>query len=127
MTTNIDEIKQGIAEGTGFIRDHTGDVKLLKEEQDRVGKAVEEVLEGQKQAKRDQLLTRRPNDRLRVVGGQYDGLDSLDLAIMRSLWHGLVKKPGEMGVKETEHIKERLVAIAGGVGAMDEANGGDGE
>ena len=85
----IDEMQKEIVETQEFVRERLGPVTkeltLMREEQERLAGEVRRVLEHDRSVRRDALLGRTSNDRVRVRGGKLDGFDLVDLAVMRSL------------------------------------------
>ena len=93
----MEEIQREIAATQAFVQERFDplrrDVELARDEARRLGDQVHQVLERQRQERRDGLLVRGSNDRLRVRGGKLDGFDLVDLAIMRSLMHAQKARP----------------------------------
>ena len=93
----MEEIQREIAATQAFVQERFDplrrDVELARDEARRLGDQVRQVLERQRQERRDGLLARGSNDRLRVRGGKLDGFDLVDLAIMRSLMHAQKARP----------------------------------
>ncbi len=85
----IDEMQKEIVETQEFVRERLGPVTkgltLMREEQERLAGEVRSVLERDRSVRRDALLSRGSNDRVRARGGKLDGFDLVDLAVMRSL------------------------------------------
>jgi len=87
--SEVDEIQREIVQTQQFVRDRfdplTRELTLVREEQDRLAGEVRRVLEQERAARRESVLRRASNDRLRVRGGKLDGFDLVDMAITRSL------------------------------------------
>ena len=85
----VAEIQREIAQTQSFVQERLDpmrrEVGLLREEQERLAGEVRTLLAQQRSERRDAVLSRASNDRVRVRGGQLDGFDMVDLAIMRSL------------------------------------------
>ncbi len=93
----IVEIQREIAQTQSFLKDRLdpikGEIALLREEQERMASEVRRVLDQQRSVRREAILGPTSNDRLRVHGGQLDGFDMVDLAIMRSLLRAQQARP----------------------------------
>ena len=85
----VAEIQREIAQTQSFVQERLDpmrrEVGLLREEQERLAGEVRTLLAQQRSERRESVLSRASNDRVRVRGGQLDGFDMVDLAIMRSL------------------------------------------
>ena len=85
----MDEMQKEIVETQEFVRERLGPVTkeltLMREEQQRLSAEVRRVLERERETRREEVLRKGSNGRLRARGGKLDGFDLLDLAVMRSL------------------------------------------
>lgn len=87
--TGIEDIQQEISQTRAFVQERFDplrrEIGMVREEQERLGEQIRGALEAQRRQRRDALLTRMSNDRVRVSGGKFDGFDLVDMAFVRSL------------------------------------------
>ena len=93
----FEEIQREIAQTQAFVQERFDPMKrelgLVREEQERLATDVRGLLERQRDQRRDAVLRGGANDRVRVRGGRLDGLDLVDMAIMRSLLAAQQSRP----------------------------------
>ena len=122
----IDEMQKEIVETQEFVRERLGPVTkeltLMREEQERLAGEVRRVLEHDRSARRDALLGRGSNDRVRVRGGKLDGFDLVDLAVMRSLLAAQQARPQDYDPRALRAWQESVARAMDSttVGAGDE-------
>ena len=93
MTTNdIEGIKKDLADINSFVRERfepvSREVGLLREETERIGKAVNAVAERERSVRRNALSGYAQDAGLPTVpSGAYAGMDILDLALVRRFAH----------------------------------------
>ena len=121
----IDEIQREIVETQEFVRERLGPVTkeltLMREEQERLAGEVRRVLERDRSARRDALLGRGSNERVRVRGGKLDGFDLVDLAVMRSLLTAQQARPQDYDPRSLRAWQESVTK------AMDSTTAGAGD
>ncbi len=121
----IDEMQKEIVETQEFVRERLGPVTreltLMREEQERLAGEVRSVLEHDRSARRDALLGRASNDRVRVRGGKLDGFDLVDLAVMRSLLAAQQARPQDYDPRSLRAWQESVAK------AMDSTTAGAGD
>ncbi len=126
---DIDSIKQGIAEVQSFIQERydplAHNVQLLREEQQRLSGHLRESLASQRRM--NVLALAQPTSGPRVIGGPYDGLDRLDLAIMRSVATAMRLNPHGLGARQVMDIDGWIERIDGSRRAMDSTTAGAGD
>ena len=91
-TTDIEEIKKELADINSFVRERfepvSREVGLLREETERIGKAVNATAERERSARRNALGSYAQDGALPTVpSGAYAGMDILDLALVRRFAH----------------------------------------
>ena len=88
-TWELETIKNEVAEVREFYRQRLDtDLPPLREELERLSRAVGDITEKQRAGERQAMLARYAgggNDRPRVPFGKYQGMDALDLACVRSV------------------------------------------
>ncbi len=121
----IDEMQKEIVETQEFVRERLGPVTkeltLMREEQERLAGEVRSVLEHDRSARRDALLGRGSNDRVRVRGGKLDGFDLVDLAVIRSLLAAQQARPQDYDPRSLRAWQESVAK------AMDSTTAGAGD
>ena len=121
----IDEIQREIVETQEFVRERLGpitkELTLMREEQERLAGEVLRVLERDRSVRRDALLGRGSNDRVRVRGGKLDGFDLVDLAVMRSLLTAQQARPQDYDQRSLRAWQESVTK------AMDSTTAGAGD
>ncbi len=121
----IDEMQKEIVETQEFVRERLGPVTreltLMREEQERLAGEVRSVLEHDRSTRRDALLGRMSNDRVRVRGGKLDGFDLVDLAVMRSLLAAQQARPQDYDPRSLRAWEESVAR------AMDSTTAGSGD
>lgn len=127
--SDIDSIRRGIADVQSFIQDRydpmAHNVHLLREEQQRLSGQVREVLTSQRRM--NLLAMSRPNDGPRVIGGSYDGMDRLDLAIMRSIATAMHVNPHGLGPRQVQGLEGWMERLDGCRRALDSTTAGSGD
>ena len=95
--SEVEEIQREIVQTQEFVRERlnpiTKELALMREEQERLAGEVRRALERDRSSRRDAVLSRTTNDRVRVRGGKLDGFDLVDLAIARSLFSAQQARP----------------------------------
>ena len=95
--SEVEEIQREIVQTQEFVRERlnpiTKELALMREEQERLAGEVRRALERNRSSRRDAVLSRTTNDRVRVRGGKLDGFDLVDLAIARSLFSAQQARP----------------------------------
>ena len=95
--SDMDEIRREIAATQAFVQERFDpvrkEVELVREEQERLGDQVRQLLERQRRQRREWLQAGGGGDRVRVRGGKLDGFDLVDLAVMRSLMEAQARRP----------------------------------
>ena len=132
-TWEMETIKNEVAEAREFYRQRLdADIPPLQEEIGRLSQAVSDLTEKQRAGERKALLANYGggasaggigigNDRPRVVGGKYRGMDALDLACVRSVLAAQQREPGEVNPRLLEDWQANLKA------AMDSTTAGSGD
>ena len=98
-TWELETIKNEVAEVPDFYRQRLdADIPPLREELERLGRAVGDLTEKQRAGERQAMLARygggNLGDRPRVPFGKYQGMDALDLACVRSVLASQQREPG---------------------------------
>lgn len=121
----IEEIQREIAQTQSFVQERLDPMKremgLVREEQERIAGEIRKVLEHQRSERREAVLSRVTNDRVRVRGGRLDGFDMVDLAIMRSLLAAQQARPKDYEPATLRAWEESVRR------AMDSTTGGAGD
>ena len=91
-TTDIEGIKKDLADINSFVRERfepvSNEVGLLREETERIGKAVNTAMERERNLRRNALSSYAQDAGLPTVpSGAYAGMDILDLALVRRFAH----------------------------------------
>jgi HK97 family phage major capsid protein len=126
-TWELETIKNEVAEVREFYRQRMdADLPPLREEMERLSRAVGELTEKQRSGERQAMLARyagmdRGGDRPRVPFGKYQGMDALDLACVRSVLAAQQREPGDVNPRALEDWQANLKA------AMDSATAGAGD
>ena len=128
-TWELDTIKNEVAEVREFYRQRLdADIPPLREELERLSRAVGEITEKQRASERQAMLAHYfdgvragGNDRPRVPFGKYRGMDALDLACVRSVLAAQQREPGDVNPRMLEDWQANLKA------AMDSATAGSGD
>ena len=121
----VAEIQREIAQTQSFVQERLDpmrrEVGLLREEQERLAGEVRTLLAQQRSERRDAVLSRASNDRVRVRGGQLDGFDMVDLAIMRSLLTAQQARPQDYDARALQAWEQSVQR------AMDSTTAGAGD
>ena len=130
-TWELETIKNEVAEVREFYRQRMdADLPPLREELERLSRAVGDLTEKQRVGERQAMLARfsgggrggeRGGDRPRVPFGKYQGMDALDLACVRSVLAAQQREPGDVNPRALEDWQANLKA------AMDSATAGSGD
>ena len=124
-TWELETIKNEVAEVREFYRQRLdADLPPLREEIERLSRAVGEITEKQRAGERQAMLARYAgsgNDRPRVPFGKYQGMDALDLACVRSVLAAQQREPGDANPRMLEDWQANLKA------AMDSTTAGAGD
>ena len=126
-TWELETIKNEVAEVREFYRQRMdADLPPLREEMERLSRAVGELTEKQRSGERQAMLARyagmdRGGDRPRVPFGKYQGMDALDLACVRSVLAAQQREPGDVNPRALEDWQANLKA------AMDSTTAGAGD
>ena len=130
-TWELETIKNEVAEVREFYRQRMdADLPPLREEMERLTRAVGELTEKQRVGEKQAMLARfsgggaggeRGGDRPRVPFGKYQGMDALDLACVRSVLAAQQREPGDVNPRALEDWQANLKA------AMDSATAGTGD
>ncbi len=130
-TWELETIKNEVAEVREFYRQRLdADLPPLREEMERLSRAVGELTEKQRVGERQAMLARfsggghgmdRGSDRPRVPFGKYQGMDALDLACVRSVLAAQQREPGDVNPRALEDWQANLKA------AMDSTTAGAGD
>ena len=130
-TWELDTIKNEVAEVREFYRQRMdADLPPLREEMERLSRAVGELTEKQRVGEKQAMLARfsgggpgweRGGDRPRVSFGKYQGMDALDLACVRSVLAAQQREPGDVNPRALEDWQANLKA------AMDSTTAGAGD
>ena len=117
-TTDIEGIKKDLAEINSFVRERfepvSREVGLLREETERIGKAVNAAAERERSVRRNALSgytqeAARPT----VPSGAYAGMDILDLALVRRFAHSQRREGlATAWIERAEEAKRLLAAGA---------------
>ena len=108
-TNELEELKGEIGEITKFVKER---VEPVHDERVRLRKALEGLLETQKDQQRAALLTAGESEGDGVVkSGPYSGMDALDLGIMKSVHQAAARQAGPESVKDWDvRIKAALTS-----------------
>ena len=121
----VAEIQREIAQTQSFVQERLDpmrrEVGLLREEQERLAGEVRTLLGQQRSERREAVLSRASNDRVRVRGGQLDGFDMVDLAIMRSLLTAQQARPQDYDSRALQAWEQSVQR------AMDSTTAGAGD
>ena len=121
----VAEIQREIAQTQSFVQERLDpmrrEVGLLREEQERLAGEVRTLLAQQRSERRESVLSRASNDRVRVRGGQLDGFDMVDLAIMRSLLTAQQARPQDYDSRALQAWEQSVQR------AMDSTTAGAGD
>ena len=121
----MDEMQKEIVETQEFVRERLGPVTkeltLMREEQQRLSAEVRRVLERERETRREEVLRKGANGRLRARGGKLDGFDLLDLAVMRSLLAAQQARPHDYDPRSLRAWEESVTK------AMDSVTAGSGD
>ncbi len=130
-TWELETIKNEVAEVREFYRQRLdADLPPLREEMERISRAVGELTEKQRSGEKQAMLARyagmergmeRGGDRPRVPFGKYQGMDALDLACVRSVLAAQQRDPGDVNPRALEDWQANLKA------AMDSTTAGAGD
>ncbi len=126
-TWELETIKNEVAEVREFYRQRMdADLPPMREELERLSRAVGELTENQRSGERQAMLARfsgmdRGGDRPRVPFGKYQGMDALDLACVRSVLAAQQREPGDVNPRALEDWQANLKA------AMDSTTAGAGD
>ena len=126
-TWELETIKNEVAEVREFYRQRMdADLPPLREELERLSRAVGDLTEKQRSGERQAMLARfsgmdRGGDRPRVPFGKYQGMDALDLACVRSVLAAQQREPGDVNPRALEDWQANLKA------AMDSTTAGAGD
>ena len=121
----IEEIQREIVQTQEFVRERfdpiTRELSLVRQEQERLAGEVRRVLEQDRTARREAVLGRGTNDRMRVRGGKLDGFDLVDMAIARSLLSAQQARPQDYDPRKLRAWEESVAK------AMDSTTAGAGD
>ena len=127
-TWELETIKNEVAEVREFYRQRMdADLPPLREELERLSRAVGDLTEKQRSGERQAMLARYAGmdraggDRPRVLFGKYQGMDALDLACVRSVLAAQQREPGDVNPRALEDWQANLKA------AMDSTTAGTGD
>ena len=130
-TWELETIKNEVAEVREFYRQRLdADLPPLREEMERLSRAVGELTEKQRVGEKQAMLAgfsgggrggERGVDRARVPFGKYQGMDALDLACVRSVLAAQQREPGDVNPRALEDWQANLKA------AMDSTTAGSGD
>ena len=116
-TTELEDLKNDLGEITKFVKDRA---EPVHDERVRLRKALEGLLEGQREQKRSALLDDSATGVDGVVkGGAYDGMDVLDLGIMKSVQKAVERQVGPESVRDWD-VRLKAAMTSTGVGTGDE-------
>ena len=121
-TTDIEGIKKDLAEINSFVRERfepvSQEVGLLREETERIGKAVNAVAERERSARRNALGSYAQDAGLPTVpSGAYAGMDILDLALVRRFAHS--QRREGLATAWVERAEEAKQLLAGSITLAD--------
>ena len=114
-TTDIEGIKKDLAEINSFVRERfepvSREVGLLREETERIGKAVNAAAERERSVRRNALGSYAQDAGLPTVpSGAYAGMDILDLALVRRFAHSQQREGLATAWVERAEEAKRLLA-----------------
>ena len=121
-TTDIEGIKRDLADINSFVRERfepvSREVGLLREETERVGKAVNTAMERERSARRNALSGYAQDAGLPTVpSGAYAGMDILDLALVRRFAQS--QRREGFGPAWIERAEEAKRLLAGSITPVD--------
>ena len=114
-TTDIEGIKKDLADINAFVRERfepvSNEVGLLREETERIGKAVNTAMERERSIRRNALSGYAQNAAPPTVpSGAYAGMDILDLALVRRFAHSQRREGmATAWIERAEEAKRLLV------------------
>lgn len=123
MTTKeLIEVVSGIRE---FVQERD---TVLSDEMKRLSADVKKALEFGRESRRASLLSTvgGSNDRPRVRGGKYHGMDMLDLGILRSLANGILADR-RSDASQIQYAQNWLERVEGAARALDSETSGAGD
>ena len=114
-TTDIEGIKKDLADINSFVRERfepvSREVGLLREETERIGKAVNTAMERERSARRNALSGYAQEGAPPTVpSGAYAGMDILDLALVRRFAHSQRREGLATAWMERAEEAKRLLA-----------------
>ena len=115
-TTDIEGIKKDLADINSFVRERfepvSNEVGLLREETERIGKAVNTAMERERSARRSALSGYAQDVGTPIVpSGAYAGMDILDLALVRRFAHSQRREGlATAWIERAEEAKRLLAA-----------------
>ena len=121
-TTDIEGMKKDLAEINSFVRERfepvSREVGLLREETERIGKAVSAAAERERSARRSALGGYAQDAGLPTVpSGAYAGMDILDLALVRRFAHS--QRREGLATAWVERAEEAKRLLAGSITPAD--------
>jgi len=121
-TTDIEGIKKDLAEINSFVRERfepvSREVGLLREETERIGKAVNAAAERERRVRRSALGGYAQDAGLPTVpSGAYAGMDILDLALVRRFAHS--QRREGLATAWVERAEEAKRLLAGSITPAD--------
>ena len=115
-TTDIEGIKKDLADINSFVRERfepvSNEVGLLREETERIGRAVNTAMERERSARRSALSGYAQDVGTPIVpSGAYAGMDILDLALVRRFAHSQRREGlATAWIERAEEAKRLLAA-----------------
>ena len=121
-TTDIKGIRKDLADINSFVRERfepvSNEVGLLREETERIGKAVNSAMERERSVRRSALSGYAQGAGLPTVpSGAYAGMDILDLALVRRFAHS--QRREAFGPAWIERAEEARLLLAGSITPAD--------
>ena len=121
-TTDIEGIRKDLAEINSFVRERfepvSREVGLLREETERIGKAVNAAAERERSVRRNALSSYAQDAGLPTVpSGAYAGMDILDLALVRRFAHSQQREG--LATAWIERAEEAKRLLAGSITPAD--------
>ncbi len=121
-TTDIEGIKRDLADINSFVRERfepvSREVGLLREETERIGKAVNSAMERERSVRRSALGSYAQDAGLPTVpSGAYAGMDILDLALVRRFAHS--QRRESFGPAWIDRAEEARRLLAGSITPAD--------
>lgn len=117
MTTDLEALQKNLADINNFVRERFDPteqkVVLLGEEMEKLKEGITEAQGEFRELKRDKLRRDAQNDPrvVRVMGGPYDGLDVLELGLMRGFAKSQAKEPtGPAWMSRANEVHRELVS-----------------